>query len=55
MWRVSDLDMLSGEQAEKLVSRLSELSTLTVSEVWLLSAYENGSRNTLFSEAVLLQ
>lgn len=28
----SDLEMLSGEQAEKLVSRLSELSTLIVSK-----------------------
>ncbi|KAA8586989.1 hypothetical protein FQN60_000825 [Etheostoma spectabile] len=33
-------EILSGEQAEKLVSRLSELSTLTVSEAWLLSGSE---------------
>lgn len=47
--------MLSGEQAEKLVSRLSELSTLTVSEAWLLSGYEKDSKNTLGSETILLQ
>lgn len=51
----SDLEMLSGEQAEKLVSRLSELSTLMVSEAWLLSGYEKESRNMLGSEAILLQ
>lgn len=30
------LEMLSGDPAEKLVSMLSELSTLMVSDAWLL-------------------
>lgn len=55
VWSWSNLEMLSGEQAEKLVSRLSELSTLTVSDVRLLSWNEKESRNTLGSEAILLQ
>lgn len=52
---VSDLEMLSGEQAEKLVSRLSELSTLMVSEAGLLSGYEKESKYTLGSDIILLQ
>lgn len=51
----SDLEMLSGEQAEKLVSRLSELSTLMVSEAGLLSGYEKESKYTLGSDIILLQ
>lgn len=36
--------MLSGEQAEKLVSRLSELSTLMVSDAGPLSGYDKESK-----------
>lgn len=48
--------MLSGEQAEKLVSRLSELSTLMVSEAGPFgSGYDKESKYTLGSEMILLQ
>lgn len=47
--------MLSGEQAEKLVSRLSELSTLMVSDAGPLSGYDKESKKTLGSEMILLQ